>query len=77
MEGPPRAHMERPCRAHPGARWSAHAGPIQGPGETPPEPDELSDPNQGPSHRAQGENTSLREPLLRLCAVEVCGMVLH
>ena len=37
-------------QAHPGPRWSAHAGPIQGPGEVPPDPetDELSGPNQGP-----------------------------
>ena len=71
-----RAQMERPCRAHPGPRWSAHAGPIQGPDGAPmqgrwekppdPDPDELSDPNQVPSHRTQGENTSLRGPSLRL-----------
>ena len=73
--------MERPCRTHPGTRWSALAGliqgpdgaplqdpsrprwsalagPIHGPGETPTvlerEADELSLPNQGPSHRAHG-----------------------
>ena len=59
--------------AHVGPRWSAHTGPIQGPGEKPPDPepepdpdpDELSDPNQVPSHRAQGQNTSLRAPSLR------------
>ena len=65
IQGPDGAPLQR---ALPGPRWSALAGPIQGPGETPPDPDpdpeELSDPNQGPFHRAQGENTSLRGPSL-------------
>ena len=76
MQGPSRAQMERPCRAHPGPRWSAHAGSIQGLGEKPPDPDpdELSDPNQVPSHRAQGENTSLRGPSLQSLQIQRTNM---